>query len=244
MTKPTKSSTALAPLPPRVSPDVAVRESLSIVTEARRIAANIHTPTDYANAGDFRANAIKSMLRSADKLFDENIQRWHSGWKAALADKKKVTDPLNVALTELDAAMGVYHRAELDRQREEQRKLEQALQDEAERMAAERAVELISKGREVEAQQVIDDLEDGKIQPVSDAPPLVLRAPKATGTAARTLQRFTVVDPGQIKREFLIPDQVKIQKVVTAMGMGAEEVVGGIKVIEQVSFASKPTVDY
>ena len=64
-------------------------------------------------------------------------------------------------------------------------------------------------------------------------------APKAEGVSVRMIKKFRILNAAAIHRNFLVPDEKKIRKVVDSMGPDAETLVGGIEVYETPSVAAR-----
>lgn len=79
--------------------------------------------------------------------------------------------------------------------------------------------------------------------PVPIAPPPVsLQPEKPKTTSARILHKFELLDPvffTGVNREYMMPDSVQIGKIVRSLGTKAEQIVGGIRVLEDLSYAHK-----
>ena len=95
--------------------DPAKRLALVIVSRARLVAVFDQASLDEAN-GTLRS--IKEARRKFDDEFDPGIARWNAGHKAAVADKKKWTDPLDDAEKNYyKPKIAAYLRAEDDKRR-------------------------------------------------------------------------------------------------------------------------------
>lgn len=67
-----------------------------------------------------------------------------------------------------------------------------------------------------------------------EAPVPVVVIPKSTPTEKRrVVRKFRIVNPGLIRADYRMPDEVKIGQVVRAVGKPAEQLVGGIYVWEE-----------
>lgn len=62
------------------------------------------------------------------------------------------------------------------------------------------------------------------------APVVQSAAPKVSGVGARDNWTYRIVDPAKISAQFLIPDEIKIGKIVRSLKKEAETLVGGIEV--------------
>lgn len=202
-----------------------------IIEHAKSI--KVRDDSDYALAADFLTASVKAAIRKVDEIFDPNIKRWHEGHRAALADKKKVLEPLLEAERIVKKEMAQFHTKKLEAQREAQRQLEASMRKAVEEDAYSEAARLFEEGREEEGQAIIDSLSDESPQ-LETALPLVPRGPRAQGVSVRRVKRFRVVAPSLVARKFLIPDMRAIQKVVDALPKDeALRMVGGIEIFEE-----------
>ena len=198
--------------------------SLTVVDQAREFLV-IRDNDHYLLAGE-KWKEVCAMMSEVEKVFDENIQRWHTGHKAALAEKAKYWNPLNDAKLIIKKSMSGWA-AEQERIRQaEQRRLEEiARKAEEERMLAE-AVAAEAAGDKEEAAAIIDV--------PAYIPPIVLEktVPKMTGGPVyRTITKFRIVDVNLIPRVYMVPDEVKIGGVVRALKRATD--IPGIEVYEE-----------
>ena len=123
--------------------------------------------------------------------------------------------------------MGAYY-AEQQRalKAAEEERLELA-RKEAEDRAVEEAARLERNGQ----QEAADERLAAPVAPVVSTP--APQAPKAAGVSVKTKPNFRIVAESKIGREYLMVDKVKIGKVVRAMGVDAERLIGGIEVYEE-----------
>lgn len=193
----------------------------------------VTTGNEFAVAGAWVRDVIIPMERKIDETFDPIIKAAHAAHKQALSKKAEVLQPVELAKQTVKRAMGAYS-AEIERQRREEA---EAARREAQRIAEEKALAA------AQAAQNRGDMEAA--DRALEAPPTVVvkiesqveRQPEVKGVSTRKTFRFEIIDPESIRREFLMPDEVKIGKLVRTMGKGAESMVGGIRVIEDVTVA-------
>jgi hypothetical protein len=206
--------------------------STDVVALAR--AFDLRTEGDYLASGEFLTTVVRPALDQIDEKHDRNVAAWNAGHKAALADKRRDAAPFLDAEAVVKAARERWRARQRELEREERLRLEREQQRAAEAGARAEARRLLEAGTvtaEREADQLMRDLGDGAIVPANPLPASVPRAlPRTEGTTVRQLKRYRVVDALAIKRDFLVPDEVAIQRVVTALGERAEQVVGGIEV--------------
>ena len=152
----------------------------------------------YNGAADL-IKGIKALAKQIDDVCDPNIARWHSGHKAAVAEKAELKAPLTEAegiikrgLVAYDAEQEKIRQEEQRRQQEEARK-----QEEARRLEEAAAME-----REAAATgdaQLQADAEALIAAPVYVAPPLVEKTtPKVSGISYRTAYSARVTDKAKL----------------------------------------------
>lgn len=155
--------------------------------------------------------------------------------------------------------------------REEQRKVEEAARRERERLEAqareaerkaaekaaaerkaaeaaaaagraEEAARLAAKAAATEA-KAAEKVEAIDMRAAAVVAPIIQReAPKVDGLHMREVWRFEIVDPAKINAAFLIPDEQKIRKHVTALKGGAAAAIGpGVRVWSERVTASRAT---
>jgi DNA repair exonuclease SbcCD ATPase subunit len=132
--------------------------------------------------------AVKALQQQADETFDPIIRKAHEAHKEAIAQKKRITDPLVQAETTLKSKVGEH----LERERQAREEEERRLRAEAERLAAEQ--------REAEIEEAEAAGATGEeISVLAQAPlyvPPVVRAaaPKVNGIIQRESWRAEVTD--------------------------------------------------
>lgn len=208
--------------------DPTKRLALTVVTEARSVAVFDQTTLTRANEA---LKAIKEARRNFDKEFDDGIARWYAGHRAAVADKKKWTDPLDEAERILKPKIATYLKAEDDKRREAERASERARQEAAKEAddTADVAHELIKAGRPDEAEQVVE-MQAERIERIQAAAPIVPEKVVASGSSLTkrwTWDRATF-DMALIPREFLKLDEAKITRHVQNMKWDAK--IPGIRI--------------
>lgn len=211
--------------------DTTAKQAVTILDQARLI--TITDDAQYAVASSFLTTVVNPALRQLDEAFDPIVKRWHEGHKTTLATKKKLAEPFVEAKRIIDGAMSTFQMELRRKQLEVQAGIERALKEEAERVAIEKALELMDSGDEEGAVELLGV----EPQPLVSVP-VVVRSTKVEGSSFRVLKRFRVVDVDKVSREYMVPDEKKIQEVVNRLGKGAEKVVGGIEMFEVGSVAS------
>jgi hypothetical protein len=172
--------------------------------------------------------AAKELETKIKDFFAPLKAKAHATWKEIcntenqeLWKLKPVIDALSRSIASYKAEQERKRReAELERIRVEQEKKrleEEALRKamEAENRAKAEKDEAACQAAQAEADRILAQAadEEKKIAPASIVP----EAPKTKGLAMRENWDFEIVDEAAIPREYLIPDEVKIRKIVKAM---------------------------
>lgn len=184
-------------------------KALSVVDQAK--AVKIIDAESYTSAGVLW-KSIGDMIKEVRDTFDPICEAAHKAHKAATAKRALYLDPLESAYKKVKQLMSDYD-LEQDRIRraEEERLREIARREEEERRLQE-AIILESEGQSDVAEVVME-------APVYVAPVVI---PKTTpkmegGPIFREVWDFEIIDEKAIPREYMVPDLVKIRKVVTAL---------------------------
>ena len=202
-------------------------------------ALTINSESQYAAASEYRATCIVAPLKQIDDDLGPIKQGQHQLWKKTIALMTRLAAPFNEAKGVIDTMMVDYRTRERDAQLAKRAMLEQAMQDTANELALKEAGDLFESGDEDDAIAALDKLASGDVEVASPTIPVVYDGPKVDDSSVRTLKRFRVVDVSKISRQFLVPDTKAIQQVVTAMGEGAVDVVGGIEYFEREIIAGR-----
>lgn len=184
------------------------QEALTYPQQARQI--TITNNEDYQRAANFLLS-IKATRKKINESFDPIIAKAHAAHKEAVAQKKKVDEPLELAERMVKPLMAAYDTQQEQLRREEENRLrEQAKKQEEERMLRE-AESLEKQGQYEAASEVI-------AQPIYVPPVVVAKTvPKISGVVFREIWKFRIIDASKLPREYLIPDEVKIGQVVRAL---------------------------
>ena len=163
----------------------------------------------YEVAGDF-LGALKSREKSIDGVLDPFVRNNYDAWQAALALKAQHMGPVKEAEVIVKAKIKTYRiEAERKYKEEELRLREEAREaEEAERLR--RAEELLAAGRPEDAIVLLEG--------EHESPPIVVTSaiPKHRSIIDREVWKFRIKNEALIPREYLVPDEVKIGKVVRA----------------------------
>lgn len=193
-------------------------------TETYQVA---NTP-QYAAAGE----TLKSIKR-AQKLLETirfGMTRPMDEAKNKVLDFfRGPSDKLSSAEKRVKEGMLAYDKEQRRLQQEEQRKAEEAAAAERQRLAAS-AAKAEEAGRHKRAEEYTARAE-------ASVAPLVRREPlKVAGTSLRTVWKFEIADAALVPREYLVVDETKVRRVVTALKEGAS--IPGVRVWSEQAIAS------
>lgn len=201
-----------------------------LVRQAEGLA--VQDDATYQAAGELY-QVCRQFLREIDDTFRPIKRKMDAAKREVLTQEKKLRKPVERAESLLKLNMRGY----LERVEAEERKRQELVAAEAKRRAEEealaRAAKLEEEGRAAEAEAVLDHVEPAAV-PVS-APP----APQSDAVSVRRLTKWRVVDASKINRDFLVPDEKAIGALVRSRGEDAAEIVGGIEVYQEASFAAR-----
>lgn len=195
-------------------------KSLTILDQTRAL-TTITDNAQYQLAADFRQNVIIPLLVKIDDAYDASIRQAHELHKGLISKKRDLAAPFTQAKTEIDIALSRYIAAERERQNRERMAQERAAREQADLMRAREAQEALDCGDDALLMELATESPRAAVHI-----PSTFQKPSAQGIGSRTLKRFEILDASKIKREFLIPDETAIGKLITHLGARAEEIVG------------------
>ncbi len=85
--------------------------------------------------------------------------------------------------------------------------------------------------RQQKQERIAERIREGK-------PGQVREEPKVQGVSTRQVWNYEIAHERQIHRDFLTPDHAAIRELVGALGIEAEDIVGGIRVFEETKIAA------
>lgn len=213
-------------IPPPEAPGLK-QEGLTLIDRAKLVTITDDPSYQVACAGLVRVAGLK---KNIDRAFDGTDAEpgpqklAHRAWQAI----SKLHQDLLAYPVEAErlykGAIARYQSEQMRIRREEQTRIEQELRKREEDRRMAEAEALAAGGQQEAAEELLD-------QPVF-APVVELAAPSAPGVSSRKHYSFRIVDPSKINRDYLVPDETKIRKIVNALGLDAMQLVGGIEVIE------------
>jgi vacuolar-type H+-ATPase subunit H len=216
----------------------AVDEALTFAGMASQIVVKDEETLGTAN---LYLKDVKTMMGKIEATFDPQITQAHNLHRSLLAEKKKFTDPLTLAERVVKMAVGRFY-DEQDRRREAAEKERRRI--EAEALAKAKALEdKAAKAKtEVEREKILDQavevlqVADQKGGDITAA----AVAPKAQGLTITDNWKFEVINESEIPREYLMPDLVKIGRVVKALKGSAQ--IAGVRTYSEKVATNRGTV--
>jgi hypothetical protein len=174
---------------------------------------------------------IRILRARIDEAFDPIIAAAHKAHREALDQKHRIEGPVLRSEATVKGKMGAYiaeqerlrkaaeeAAIEAKRRADEERERAAKAKKDAEDAALEAAVAAEAAGDKEAAEDIIEEtLETAQAEMVFEPPPVVPEKIKLEGGAIRRNWRFRIADESLIPREYLIPDEVKIGRVVRAM---------------------------
>ena len=187
---------------------------LSLPVRATEIQVNNQATLTIAN--EFLLG-IKALEKEINATFDPIIDATNKAHKESLAHKKKFSDPIKAARLVIDPKISAYleHQEGLRREAEEKARRIEWERQQVERQAALKAFEAEAKGNAKEAKEIIE--ESLTRNQIASPPPIIPEKPKTEGISMRDDWDFEVIDSTVIPREYLIPDEHLIRRVVKSM---------------------------
>jgi hypothetical protein len=171
--------------------------------------------------------AIKSLRNEVDNAWNPVIESAHKAHKQAIEQKRKFENPLIEAekLTKSSISKYLQEQERIRRDAEEARR---RIEEEKRRLEEEALKKAMGAKTEKEVEKII---EEAAVKENQIEIPKIQEAPKTEGISMRDNWQFEIFDETLIPREYMIPDQVKIGKVVRALKDKAN--VPGVRVFNQ-----------
>lgn len=201
-------------------------EASTLTTRAQAIGP-IVDPTTYELKADLRvgANLLIKQIEEHHAPIKEAAFRAH---KVACEQERKMVDPLKAVVSAIDGELRAWDREQERRRQEREREAQLAAQRQAEEDRLAEAAEAERRGDQATADALI-------ASPVA-APPVVLptETTKVAGLSKAKIWKFRITNAALLPREYLIPDEVAIGKVVKALKDKA--VIPGVQVYSEDSY--------
>ena len=217
---------AMSPRPEDIFPEnepkgtaLAVPEvkTQALALRARVSSIIVHDQATLDAANDF-LHEVDATLGRIGETFDPQIARAHELHKSLIAEKKKFTEPLELAKKVVGKRVAD-HVAVVKEKRREAERLRLVAEEEA-RKLAEKAVDKAGKleagGNGNKAAKVIEEAHD-KVEAIMATAPEIPDEADTAGLTIREDWKFSIVDAALIPREYLIPDEKKIGRIVRAL---------------------------
>lgn len=161
--------------------------------------------------------AISGIEREVDAAWDPVIAKAHESHREAIKAKRRFSDPLEALKKTVKYAIAGYLAAEKKKRDEAAAASFRAEQDrirlEANTVRQMEAAE--AQGRPEEADRILEDAAAKEAALVASAPAVPPR-PEVVGIHTRETWTFKITDPALLPREYLVPDLVKIGRIVRA----------------------------
>ncbi|HQQ75733.1 MAG TPA: hypothetical protein PLB01_00125 [Thermoanaerobaculia bacterium] len=199
------------------------QEGLAIVEQA--LAVHITDPESHKAAAEQLVH-IAGMVKRVKAAFAEPKRLAHAAHKSITALEGEALEHLEKADRLYRSAISRWLVEEDRRRAAEQARIEAEERAKAQDAAIAEAVALEAAGDIKGAERV---LAEPVLAPVVEIPKTVTPGV----SQGRKSYDFRITDPAAIKRQYLIPDEVAIRKIVKAMGPDAATVIGGIEVLEE-----------
>jgi hypothetical protein len=214
------------------APEIKSR-ALELQARVKSIVVRDQATLDAAN--DF-LHELDAMIEQIDKTFNPQIAKAHELHKSLLAEKKKFTEPLELAKKVIGQRVAI-HVTALQEKRREAERVRLAAEDEARRLAekaVDKAEKLEAGGNGGKAAKVIEETHD-KVEAIMAAAPEIPEEADTSGLVIREDWKFSIVDASLIPREYLVPDEKKIGRIVRALKGDAN--IPGVRVYSEKSTA-------
>ena len=205
-----------------------VRKEVAPVLEAAK-ALQVVDEDSYLQAMEL-GRQCDSRAKRVEAIWSEAKSKSYAAYKSILDTIGSFTKPLQEAKKVIGQKAYTWKREEDEKRRREEARLREEAQQRAEEERLREASQLAAEGKEEQADQVLE-------KPIIVEAPKIERVSKVENAAMRENWQFEIVDENAIPREYLIPDRVKIGKVVKALK--GETKISGVKVFDIGSVAFK-----
>ncbi len=236
--KPAEAVAAPVTVPTFDTPEAAIETALAVAEPLRGF--QITTTEQRAAAGDHLVSIAKQ-IKDREEFFKPMKDAAFKAHRAICAKEGEALAPLVEARAKVTEAMRQFDTAaERARRAEEQR-----LRQEQEKAHNERVARETKEAAEREAEELRLFGDHEAAAKVIEAPPRLVIAPpsaivvptdvpKTAGVSGTKKWDFNVEQPHLVPRQFLMVDEAKIRKVVTAMGPEAN--IDGVVVFERTDY--------
>jgi hypothetical protein len=192
-----------------ISPDEVAKLVPQVVSQAQSI--TIANAEDHEMACAF-LTFVATRKKQIDEVFDPIVRKAHETHKEAVAQKKKVLDPLLLAEQNVKGKIVTYDAWQQHLRQLEETRLAKLAQAEAEAKALAEAEQLEAQGDKELADLVLETAAAAPA-PVVVLPPAV---EKQEGVSMRQTWKYRITDERLIPREYLMVNESAIGAVVRA----------------------------
>jgi hypothetical protein len=219
--------------PPLVEPTTFTDEQSAIET-ALVVAAKFTALQKIENAAQ-RVTAAELLVeierekKARVEWFKPIKKSAHETWKSICDRENEALNPLTLARASIEALMRSYDtEAERVRREQEKRLREQQEKDERDRAKREAEELRLREAEELEAQGRHEEVSERLSAPIVSVPrpqPAVIlpsQSPAVKGVSSRKKFTFRIDNEAQLPREYMMPDESKIRRVVDALGLDAK----------------------
>jgi hypothetical protein len=180
-------------------------EASPILEEAKALV--VKDEASYQEAQRIGMHCAKGSKAIETLLGDERAAA-HSLWKSIVAKIKQFTDIYDEAKTIVSRKAYAWEQAEKARIAIETERLRKEAERKAEEERLNQAEELAAAGNTEMADAILDE-------PIVVAPPIIEAPQGIKGTSSRENYQYEII--GEVPREYMMPDTVKIGKLVKLM---------------------------
>jgi len=231
---------------PENEPKGAALAAPEVKTQALQLQAKVHSiiVRDQATldaANDF-LHDVDTMIGQIDNTFNPQIAKAHELHKSLLAEKKKFTEPLELAKKVVGQRIAVHVTALLEKRKEAER-VRLAAEEEARRLAekaVEKVKELEANGEEGKAARMVERVHE-QVNQIIEAAPEIPEEADTAGLVIREDWKYSIPEPSLLPREYLIPDEKKIGRIVRALK--GDTAIPGVRVWAEKSTAVRAAVE-
>lgn len=198
------------------------KQSSPIVKKAQALV--VITAEDYSSAGELLLD-IKDLEKRIIGRFEDPKQKAHEAHKAITALEKELLSGPRQAKSVIEAKLAAWRNEQYKIEQEKQAKLQAQLEAEAKKEQEKEAAKLKKSGDAKGAKALLQQ------EIIVEAPKVESEIPKVEGLSVRRPWKGEVVDASLLPREYLMPDEKKINAVVRALGERA--VIPGVKIYQE-----------
>lgn len=168
--------------------------------------------TDTYMAASSALLEIKGRMKIIDERLDPEKKKAYVAYQAWNDLIKEMKAPLLEKETHIKRELSAYDLEQERIRREEERRLQEEARKREEEARLQAAIEAEQHGEKEEAEAIINE------KPAY-VPPVVLpkATPKVQGISYRDNWTFRITDPNKIPREYMVPNETAIRKVVSAL---------------------------